>query len=248
MKKYDLPCNVIIDLLPLYNEGGCSEESRQIVEEHLQNCENCRELCGNISIPVKEDPPKPSESETFRKISRKLKKSRYSKLISAVLCVFLVGLTILTGAWYYTSYRPYNRLAQCLSPTRTSGKLKFNYRAYQDGYELFVAMPSFLNISGGYAGVNISRNDYSDQSYNPPFMFVWVTNKETKYGINIVEKNGKSTYTGYQLHVDKDVNYIPSDQLTDEMNEKCRELLEQHREEAEGLMKAAQDKWGEYLP
>ena len=47
MKKYDLPCNVIIDLLPLYNEGGCSEESRQIVEEHLQNCENCRELCGN---------------------------------------------------------------------------------------------------------------------------------------------------------------------------------------------------------
>ncbi len=44
------------------------------------------------------------------------------------------------------------------------------------------------------------------------------------------------------------MNYIPSDQLTDDMNQKCRELLEQHREEVEGLMKAAQDKWGEYLP
>ena len=41
MKKYDLPCNVIIDLLPLYNEGICSDESREIIEEHLKECENC---------------------------------------------------------------------------------------------------------------------------------------------------------------------------------------------------------------
>ena len=84
MKKYDLPCNVIVDLLPLYNEGACSEESREIVEEHLQSCEECRELCGNIAIPVKEADTKPSETETFRKVSKKLKKSRFSKLISTL--------------------------------------------------------------------------------------------------------------------------------------------------------------------
>jgi len=243
MKKYDLPCNVIIDLLPLYNEGGCSEESRQIVEEHLQNCENCRELCGNIPIPVKEAPPKPSESETFRKISRKLKKSRYSKLISAVLCFFLAGLTILTGAWYYTSYLPYKRLAENLSPDNSFGHLFSDYSGMQGRYWLHIAMPNYLNFHGGYAAVNLSSDFVSDPTYNPPSMFVWVSNKETKYGINIYEKS-----TGYQLYIDKDVNYIPSDTLTDEMNEKCRELLEQHREEVEGLMKAAQDKWGEYLP
>ena len=243
MKKYDLPCNVIIDLLPLYNEGGCSEESRQIVEEHLQNCENCRELCGNIPIPVKEDPPKPSESETFRKISRKLKKSRYSKLISTVLCVFLAGLTILTGAWYYTTYLPYKRLAENLSPDNSFGHLFSDYSGRQERYWLHIAMPSYLNIHGGYAAVNLRSDFVSDPTYNPPSMFVWVSNKETKYGIHIFEKN-----TIYQMYVDKDVNYIPDDTLTDEMNEKCRELLEQHREEAEGLMKAAQDKWGEYLP
>jgi len=243
MKKYDLPCNVIVDLLPLYNEGACSEESREIVEEHLQSCEECRELCGNIAIPVKEADTKPSETETFRKVSKKLKKSRFSKLISTILCIFLVGVTILTGAWYYTSYRPYSRLTSKLTPDRVNGKLKFEYMGFQDNYFFYVAMPSFLNIGGGYAAVNLSIDEYSDQSYNPPSMFVWVSNKETKYGINIFEKN-----TGYQLYVDKDVNYIPSDTLTDEMNEKCRELLEQHREEVEGLMKAAQDKWGEYLP
>ena len=243
MKKYDLPCNVIIDLLPLYNEGGCSEESRQIVEEHLQNCENCRELCGNIPIPVKEDPPKPSESETFRKISRKLKKSRYSKLISTVLCVFLVGLTILTGAWYYTTYLPYKRLAKNLSSDRSFGHLFSDYSGMQERYWLHIAMPNYLNFHGGYAAVNLRSDFVSDPTYNPPGMLVWISNKETKYGIHIFEKN-----TIYQMYVDKDVNYIPDDTLTDEMNEKCRELLEQHREEAEGLMKAAQDKWGEYLP
>lgn len=243
MKKYDLPCNVIVDLLPLYNEGGCSEESRQIVEEHLQNCENCRELCGNIPIPVKEDSPKPSESETFRKISRKLKKSRYSKLISTVLCVFLVGLTILTGAWYYTSYLPYKRLTSKLTPNRIDGKLRFEYTGFQDNYFLYVEMPDYLDFHGGYAVVNIITDEYSDPTYNPPGMLVWVSNKETEYSISIFEKG-----TYYVMYVDKDVNYIPDDTLTDEMNEKCRELLEQHREEVEGLMKAAQDKWGEYLP
>ena len=243
MKKYDLPCNVIIDLLPLYNEGGCSEESRQIVEEHLQNCENCRELCGNIPIPVKEDSPKPSESETFRKIIRKLKKSRYSKLISTVLFVFLVGLTILTRACYYTSYLPYKRLAKNLSPADRFGHLFSDYSGMQERYWLHIAMPNYLNFHGGNAAVNLRSDFVSAPTYNPPGMFVWVSNKETKYGIHIFEKN-----TIYQIYVDKNVNYIPSDQLTDDMNQKCRELLEQHREEVEGLMKAAQDKWGEYLP
>ena len=243
MKKYDLPCDVIVDLLPLYKENACSEESRRIVEEHLQECENCRELCTDISIPVKADSPQPSETETFRKVAKKLKKSRYSKLISTVLCLFLVGLSIMTGVWYYTSYHPYSRLADKMSPNRVNGSLKYEYDCFQDGYFLYVAMPGFLNISGGYAAVNKSMEEYSDPTYNPPSMFVWVSNKETKYGVCIAER-----YTIYQMYVDKDVNFIPSDYSTDEMNEKCRELLEQHREEVEGLMKAAQDRWGECLP
>ena len=32
------PCNVIRDLLPLYHDGVCSPESRQLVEEHLEKC------------------------------------------------------------------------------------------------------------------------------------------------------------------------------------------------------------------
>jgi hypothetical protein len=36
------PCNLIQDLLPLYLDGVCSEESKTVVEQHLIKCPNCR--------------------------------------------------------------------------------------------------------------------------------------------------------------------------------------------------------------
>lgn len=37
-----IPCNVNKDLLPLYVDNVCSEESKGMVEEHLAGCEECR--------------------------------------------------------------------------------------------------------------------------------------------------------------------------------------------------------------
>ena len=37
-------CDIVRDLLPLYEDGLCSEESRRAVEEHLKSCEACRKL------------------------------------------------------------------------------------------------------------------------------------------------------------------------------------------------------------
>lgn len=37
-----LSCEVVQDLLPLYCDGVCSQESRQAVEAHLEGCEKCR--------------------------------------------------------------------------------------------------------------------------------------------------------------------------------------------------------------
>lgn len=37
-----MDCNVIKDLLPLYADGVCSNESRELIEAHLAQCEECR--------------------------------------------------------------------------------------------------------------------------------------------------------------------------------------------------------------
>ena len=38
-----LRCSIIDDLLPLYLEDMCSEDTRAAIEEHLQECPACQE-------------------------------------------------------------------------------------------------------------------------------------------------------------------------------------------------------------
>ena len=37
-------CELIQDLLPLYQDNVCSNSSKRAVEEHLQECDNCRNM------------------------------------------------------------------------------------------------------------------------------------------------------------------------------------------------------------
>lgn len=44
--KYE--CDMVRDLLPLYQDSVCSEASRKIVEEHLQECSTCQQMAERI--------------------------------------------------------------------------------------------------------------------------------------------------------------------------------------------------------
>ena len=69
-------CDMIKDLIPLYSEGLCSEESRKAIEEHIKTCESCRLLYEQLPLP-KTTPP--AEDIAMKKVNRKLIKL---KLIS----------------------------------------------------------------------------------------------------------------------------------------------------------------------
>lgn len=54
-----MDCNVIKDLLPLYVDECCSEESTRLVAEHLDVCESCRKVYSQMcetSQPQKNAP------------------------------------------------------------------------------------------------------------------------------------------------------------------------------------------------
>ena len=54
-----MDCNVIKDLLPLYVDECCSEESARLVAEHLDTCESCRKVYSQMcetSQPQKNAP------------------------------------------------------------------------------------------------------------------------------------------------------------------------------------------------
>lgn len=47
-----ISCNVIRDLLPLYLDQVCSEESKDMIENHLAECEDCREYYDKMSTDI----------------------------------------------------------------------------------------------------------------------------------------------------------------------------------------------------
>lgn len=45
-------CKIIEDLLPLYYDSVCSAESRDLVEQHLAECDKCRERLSQIGTDI----------------------------------------------------------------------------------------------------------------------------------------------------------------------------------------------------
>lgn len=44
-------CNVVKDLIPLYIDGCCSEESEKLVKEHVECCDACKKLLEDMNSP-----------------------------------------------------------------------------------------------------------------------------------------------------------------------------------------------------
>ena len=56
-----IPCDLIVDLLPLYMNNLCSKVSEAIIAEHLETCEKCNEILDKMEatadvLPYEEDP------------------------------------------------------------------------------------------------------------------------------------------------------------------------------------------------
>ena len=55
----EIQCAVIKDLLPLYYDGVCSEETRKLIEEHIASCNECKRdlesLNTTMEIPIIEN-------------------------------------------------------------------------------------------------------------------------------------------------------------------------------------------------
>lgn len=84
-------CEVIGDLIPLYVDDVCSKESRQLVEEHLEECEACRQLYETMKMDVKISDDKEQRREDANIIKRVKRRIWIERIIIAVLALFVAG-------------------------------------------------------------------------------------------------------------------------------------------------------------
>lgn len=97
------PCNLIQDLLPLYRDGVCSEESKKVVEKHLSECSCCKEYytamqeADKIIITPSNVERECQKAASFQSVKKKLFRKQIlivavSFVLLAVLCFAVIGI------------------------------------------------------------------------------------------------------------------------------------------------------------
>lgn len=90
-----IPCDVIKDLIILYEDDSCSEESKKIVEEHIRGCSGCQEFYEEATTPlpaISSEPEANGEGEisTEEKAMKFLKKLKRHEDFKIVLILLLL--------------------------------------------------------------------------------------------------------------------------------------------------------------
>jgi hypothetical protein len=87
-------CNVIKDLLELYADGVVSEDTRELVDEHLQECEACavklQKIKGSMTIPARVD------VKPLKKIKKKI--ARRFLVYGAIILPMFAAIMVF-GIW-----------------------------------------------------------------------------------------------------------------------------------------------------
>lgn len=96
-----LSCDIYEDLLLLFEDGLCSEDTKKLVEEHLAECERCSSYLKKIRLPeemTQEEPPQEeseedtlAEKESIRKSFRKIRRRWAISLLIIPLLLLLSG-------------------------------------------------------------------------------------------------------------------------------------------------------------
>ena len=105
-----LNCNIVDDLLPLYLEDICSEDSKAALEKHLQECSACREKLARMkSSDILYKVEKLEGQLPIAEYARKVKRHRVRIGILAVLfCAIAACILALCGLAIIDMHRQAN--------------------------------------------------------------------------------------------------------------------------------------------
>ena len=248
MTKIDLPCSVITDLLPLYQDGLCSPESRELVEAHLQRCQSCRTLCDNLPLPRVTPDAVPDEAEAFRRLRKLVRNGKQLRALRVCAAVLTACFLVLNAVWFPVKYMPYHKLCGGFRENPGSGKGK-QYFTESGGYDFQVKMPGYLNFHGGWLSVTRipERTEVPQQPGTDTVLSLYLWPKisgETVFGVMFAEQQSAVAASLTQLYIGRDADY-PEQQNpgTPEQQQHNRALYEAHRDEIRAMMKAAESQW-----
>ena len=157
--KYEVECGVIHDLLPLYEDGAASEETTQLVREHLKDCPVCREELRKMRVPI--SMPAEKDGELWERYKRRQDQLRRKKNIRTACVLFLLAAVVVFCLCYTFIPRNWDWVSSVTEPDRVKGT--YTYTTFQSGSpELDIW---WLNNASGATLTNVVMDVLNDATY-----------------------------------------------------------------------------------
>ncbi len=154
-------CDMIKDLLPLYADDVCSEESRKAVEEHINNCPDCKaeleKLGKNVTVSHQKD------AEVLKRIKRRL---RIEKLVVSLISVLAICGILLYGLVYcINDYKSMDmekyKILENVSVSEHDNAVWLDIKGYAASFDIDV--PTLSDTNGKHLGID---DDFDKEKKN----------------------------------------------------------------------------------
>ena len=197
-----ISCNVIKDLMPLYVDEVASGETRRLVEEHLADCEKCREvlqrMAGEVAIPVSRE----AEQEEIAFLT-KVKNAIRKKNVRTAIVAAAASAAVIIGVWCLmclpTKVIPYEE--GLIDITEKDGKVYVQFAGdTYDGAYLF-SEPVEVEADGTEKVIVAM---YYDQSLYSKFIDP-IVNPEKEVDTFCLNDGYGTTVNGKEVHVDEEL-------------------------------------------
>ncbi|MCR1842368.1 zf-HC2 domain-containing protein [Murimonas intestini] len=130
------PCELVQDLLPLYIDEVCSEESKKAVEEHLSECPDCRAVYAEMrdSDEIELTPSlanrERQKAESYQSVKKKLFRKQ---LLAAVGAVFALAILVFAAIGILKNTQQvveYNKISVSIADGDLIGRLRGSEVSY----------------------------------------------------------------------------------------------------------------------
>ncbi|MDM5250991.1 zf-HC2 domain-containing protein [Lysinibacillus sp. G4S2] len=103
----EIKCTIIQDILPLYVDGVVSEDTKDMVNKHLQTCPACQkeyeQMTQTLYVPVE------NKVTLFNKINKRWYRKKIILISTSVLTTALLLLAVFSYVFHYEKTIPYEK-------------------------------------------------------------------------------------------------------------------------------------------
>ena len=103
----EIKCTIIQDILPLYIDEVVSQDTKEMVDQHLQHCEKCQKEYETMKIKLYI--PAENKAPVIKKINKKWRKKKVIVSIVSVLATAIILFGAFAYVFYFERVIPYSK-------------------------------------------------------------------------------------------------------------------------------------------